>query len=72
MNLPAHRIELLTFLELQTGGCLRLYRWDSGGSYKGKAWNSDLPTDAQVRIIIDIQRFSLNRNKSVHSDKDFK
>jgi len=34
--------------ELSTGGCLRLYRWDSGGAYKGKAWNSDLPADAQI------------------------
>ena len=36
--------------ELSTGGCLRLYRWDYGGAYKGKAWNSDLPADAQVYI----------------------
>lgn len=34
--------------ELSTGGCLRLYRWDSGGTYKGKAWNTDLPSDAQI------------------------
>lgn len=34
--------------ELATGGCLRLFRWDSGGAYKGKAWNSDLPADAQI------------------------
>jgi len=34
--------------ELATGGCLRLYRWDTGGTYKGKAWNSDLPSDAQI------------------------
>ncbi|XP_057297066.1 transmembrane protein 209-like [Hydractinia symbiolongicarpus] len=34
--------------ELATGGCLRLYRWDEGGSYKNKPWNPDLPTDAQI------------------------
>ena len=34
--------------ELSTGGCLRLFRWDSGGNYKGKPWNSDLPTDTEV------------------------
>jgi len=34
--------------ELSTGGCLRLFRWDSGGAYKHKAWNSDLPADAQI------------------------
>ncbi|XP_066922289.1 transmembrane protein 209-like isoform X1 [Clytia hemisphaerica] len=36
--------------ELSTGGCLRLYKWDNGGNYKGKPWNSDLPTDAEIII----------------------
>ena len=34
--------------ELSTGGCLRLFKWDNGGNYKGKPWNNDLPTDAEV------------------------
>ncbi|XP_065674400.1 transmembrane protein 209 isoform X2 [Hydra vulgaris] len=34
--------------ELATGGCLRLYKWDGGGTFKNNPWNSDLPTDAQV------------------------
>jgi len=36
--------------ELAKGGCLRLYKWDSGGLYKGKAWDQDLPTDGQIII----------------------
>jgi len=38
--------------ELSTGGCLRLYRWDNGGSYKGKQWNNDLVMDSEVHIYL--------------------
>jgi len=34
--------------DLATGGCLRLYKWDSGGTYKGKRWDQELPTDAHI------------------------
>lgn len=36
--------------ELATGGCLRLYKWESGGQYKGKPWNNDLPSDPEILI----------------------
>lgn len=36
--------------ELAKGSCLTEYRWNSGGTFKGKEWNKDLPSDAVVRI----------------------
>lgn len=38
--------------ELAKGPCLTEYRWNSGGTFKGKEWNSELPSDAVVRIIL--------------------
>lgn len=37
-------------LELAKGPCLTEYRWNSGGSFKGKEWNNELPSDAVVSI----------------------
>jgi hypothetical protein len=34
--------------ELAHGTCLGDYRWNGGGSWNGKQWTSDLPTDAQI------------------------
>jgi hypothetical protein len=39
----AHRMR-----ELARGTCLSDYRWNGGGTWNGKAWTSDLPTDAQI------------------------
>eukprot|EP00128_Syssomonas_multiformis_P008820 Colp12_sorted_trinity150504_noHs@17696 len=36
--------------ELGKGRNLAAYRWDSGGSYKGKPWHSDLPADAHIMM----------------------
>lgn len=35
--------------ELAKGSCLTEYRWNSGGTFKGKEWNNELPSDAVVR-----------------------
>lgn len=32
--------------ELSKGSCLTEYRWNSGGTFKGKEWNNELPSDA--------------------------
>ncbi|XP_025425503.1 transmembrane protein 209 [Sipha flava] len=32
--------------ELAKGPCLTEYRWNSGGTFKGKEWNNELPSDA--------------------------
>eukprot|EP00112_Aurelia_sp_Birch-Aquarium-sp1_P018414 Seg4392.1 transcript_id=Seg4392.1/GoldUCD/mRNA.D3Y31 product="Transmembrane protein 209" protein_id=Seg4392.1/GoldUCD/D3Y31 len=49
LEVTANQEYLISRLEeLSTGGCLRLYKWDSGGSLKGKAWDQELPTDAQI------------------------
>eukprot|EP01135_Chromosphaera_perkinsii_P007628 Nk52_evm84s914 gene=Nk52_evmTU84s914 len=37
-------------LELAETTCLPGYRWNGGGKFKGKEWNSDLPTDFQIVI----------------------
>ena len=43
--------EVFTIIvELAQGGCMGLYRWNSGGQYRGKAWEQDLLADSQVRI----------------------
>jgi hypothetical protein len=34
--------------ELARGTCLGDYHWNGGGSWNGKPWTSDLPTDAQI------------------------
>jgi len=38
--------------ELAQGGCISDFRWNSGSSFNGKAWDETLPSDAQVRIQI--------------------
>lgn len=35
-------------LELAKGGCMSEFRWNSGGSFNGKPWDENLPTDAMV------------------------
>lgn len=37
--------------ELAKGSCLTEYRWNSGGTFKGKEWNNELPSDAVVSIL---------------------
>jgi len=39
---------LFVTLELAQGGCMGLYRWNSGGQYRGKLWEQDLLADSQV------------------------
>ena len=51
LNVSTNQEYLVSRLkELSIGGCLRLFRWDAGGNYKGKPWNTDLPTDTEVFI----------------------
>ena len=40
-------------VELSEVGGIGNYRWDSGGSWKGRKWDHDLPNDSQVRVIIN-------------------
>eukprot|EP00795_Rhopilema_esculentum_P002425 gene2425-18078_t len=49
LDITANQEYLIKRLDdLSTGGCLRLYKWDSGGLHKGKNWDQELPTDAQI------------------------
>ncbi|KAK3909516.1 Transmembrane protein 209 [Frankliniella fusca] len=34
--------------ELAKGGCMSEFRWNSGGSFNGKPWDENLPTDATL------------------------
>ena len=36
--------------ELAKGSCISAYRWNSGGTWKGRDWDQDLPSDAQVHM----------------------
>ncbi|KAL9960685.1 hypothetical protein ACROYT_G034171 [Oculina patagonica] len=36
--------------ELAQGGCMGLYRWNSGGQYRGKLWEQDLLADSQLLL----------------------
>ncbi|KAI6659305.1 hypothetical protein LOD99_14976 [Oopsacas minuta] len=47
---PNHDYLVNRIRELAKGSDISLYRWNSGGSYKGKKWDSSFPTDAQILI----------------------
>ncbi|KAE8616776.1 hypothetical protein XENTR_v10008885 [Xenopus tropicalis] len=34
--------------ELSHGGCMSSFRWNSGGDFKGRKWDTDLPTDSAI------------------------
>ncbi|XP_073420692.1 transmembrane protein 209-like [Dendrobates tinctorius] len=34
--------------ELSHGGCMSSYRWNGGGDFKGRKWDTDLPTDSAI------------------------
>ncbi|CAJ0967358.1 unnamed protein product [Ranitomeya imitator] len=34
--------------ELSHGGCMSSYRWNGGGDFKDRKWDTDLPTDSAV------------------------
>nr|XP_042128915.1 transmembrane protein 209 isoform X6 [Peromyscus maniculatus bairdii] len=34
--------------ELSQGGCMSSFRWNRGGDFKGRKWDTDLPTDAAI------------------------
>ncbi|KAK2096604.1 hypothetical protein P7K49_025638 [Saguinus oedipus] len=34
--------------ELSQGGCMSSFRWNRGGDFKGRKWDTDLPTDSAV------------------------
>ena len=36
------------FVELGQDSCMGAYRWKSGSDYRGRSWDQDLPTDAQI------------------------
>lgn len=35
--------------ELSKGGCMSEFKWNGGGSFNGKDWDHNLPTDSSVR-----------------------
>ena len=39
---------LLFFTELGEDSCMGAYHWKSGSDYRGRSWDQDLPTDAQI------------------------
>lgn len=47
---PNHDYLVNRIRELAKGSDISLYRWNSGGSYKGNKWDSSFPTDAQIII----------------------
>ncbi|XP_010142815.1 PREDICTED: transmembrane protein 209, partial [Buceros rhinoceros silvestris] len=34
--------------ELSQGGCMSSFRWNRGGDFKGRKWDTDLPTDCSI------------------------
>lgn len=34
--------------ELSHGGCMSSFRWNGGGDFKGRKWDTDLPTDCAI------------------------
>ncbi|KAG9489831.1 hypothetical protein GDO78_005644 [Eleutherodactylus coqui] len=34
--------------ELSHGGCMSSFRWNGGGDFKGRKWDTDLPTDSAI------------------------
>ncbi|XP_063782816.1 transmembrane protein 209 isoform X2 [Pseudophryne corroboree] len=34
--------------ELSHGGCMSSFRWNRGGDFKGRKWDTDLPTDSAI------------------------
>ncbi|XP_063009692.1 transmembrane protein 209 isoform X2 [Melospiza melodia melodia] len=34
--------------ELSQGGCMSSFRWNGGGDFKGRKWDTDLPTDSAI------------------------
>ncbi|XP_027765553.1 transmembrane protein 209, partial [Empidonax traillii] len=34
--------------ELSQGGCMSSFRWNAGGDFKGRKWDTDLPTDSAI------------------------
>ncbi|KAM4678305.1 transmembrane protein 209 isoform 2-T2 [Discoglossus pictus] len=34
--------------ELSHGGCMSSFRWNGGGEFKGRKWDTDLPTDSAI------------------------
>ncbi|KAG8138520.1 hypothetical protein E2320_004400 [Naja naja] len=36
--------------ELSQGGCMSSFRWNRGGGFKARTWDTDLPTDSGVNM----------------------
>ncbi|XP_028929423.1 transmembrane protein 209 isoform X2 [Ornithorhynchus anatinus] len=36
--------------ELSQGGCMSSFRWNRGGDFKGRKWDTDLPTDSAIIV----------------------
>ena len=47
------------YIDLAEGGSIVNFKWDSGGSWKGRKWDQDLPSDSQVIIIEQTHFISL-------------
>ena len=45
---PNHDYLVSRIRDLSRGSDISYYRWNSGGMYRGKKWNSSFPTDAQI------------------------
>ena len=45
---PNHDYLVTRIRDLARGSDISYYRWNSGGAYKGKKWDSSFPTDAQI------------------------
>ena len=43
------------------------FRWNGGGEFKGRKWESDLPTDAAVSYTSFQTRFFINNKCSLSS-----
>ena len=42
---------IFCYIDLAEGGSIVNFKWDSGGSWKGRKWDQDLPSDSQVIVI---------------------
>jgi len=40
---------MFCIVDLSRSGCMSAFKWNTGGEFKGKPWEENLPTDSAVR-----------------------
>jgi len=47
---PSREYIVQRIQELAEGNCMAAFKWNGGGSWQGKPWSTELPTDSQILI----------------------